>query len=115
MAQLDPEPTYDHRLAERVITYLQTNDWRLFPFSQGFDDARQRAFSRDLREGLAEVTPTRGKRGTSATGFPVSDRRLLEIVQEWAVAKGGWPTGADPRNPVTSLGSVSPEDDPTLE
>jgi hypothetical protein len=61
VAQLDPEPTYDHRLAERVITYLQTNDWRLFPFSQGFDDARQRAFSRDLREGLAEVTPDEGE------------------------------------------------------
>ncbi len=112
MAQFDPEPNYDHRLAERVIAYLQTKDWRLFPFSREFDEARRRAFVRDLREALAEIAPTRGKRGTSATGFPVSDRRLLETVQEWAAANGDWPAGADPRNPVTALGSVSSEDDP---
>jgi len=114
VAQFDPEPNYDHRLAERVIAYLQTKDWRLFPFSQGFDEAKRRAFVRDLREGLGEITPNRGKRGTSATGFPVSDDRLIEIVREWAAANGAWPAGADPRNPVTALGSASPEDEPPL-
>ncbi len=112
MAQFDPEPNYDHRLAERVVAYLQTKDWRLFPFTETFDEVKRRAFVRDLREGISEITPTRGKRGTSATGFPVSDRRLIEIVREWAAARGDWPTGADPRTPVTSLGSVSPEDEP---
>jgi len=115
VAQLDPEPNYHHRLAERVITYLQTKDWRLFPFAQGFDDARRRAFMHDLREGLSDLTDSGSARKSSATGFPMNDRRLMETVQEWAAAKGDWPAGANPANPVTALGSVSAEDEPRFE
>ena len=111
MAQIDPEPNYDHRLAERVVAYLQTKDARLFPFTARFDDERRRAFIRDLREGLAEITDSGSARKTSATGFVMSDARLREIVGEWAAANGGWPRGADPRNPVTALGSGRGEDD----
>ncbi len=110
MAQIDPEPNYDHRLAERVVVYLQTKDARLFPFSAGFDEARRRAFVRDLREGLAEITDSGSARKTSATGFVMNDGRLHDILREWAAANGRWPAGADPRNPVTALGSVSSDD-----
>lgn len=110
MAQIDPEPNYDHRLAERVVVYLQTKDDRLFPFSRRFDADRRRAFVRDLREGLAEITDSGSARKTSATGFLMSDARLHDIVEEWEVANGDWPRGSDPRNPDTSLGSVSAED-----
>ena len=111
MAQIDPDPNYDHRLAERVVVYLQTKDPRLFPFTARFDAERRRAFIRDLREGLAEITDSGSKRATSATGFVMNDSRLHEIVREWAAANGGWPRGADPRNPVTALGSTTDEDE----
>ncbi len=111
MAQIDPEPNYDHRLAERVVVYLQTKDPHLFPFSARFDAERRRAFIRDLREGLAEITDSGSKRATSATGFVMNDGRLHRIVREWAMANGGWPRGSDPRDPVTALGSVTPEDE----
>ena len=111
MAQIDPEPNYDHRLAERVVAYLQTKDPRLFPFTARFDEERRRAFSRDLREGLSELTASGSKRATSATGFVMNDARLHEIVREWAAANGGWPRGADPRNPITALGSTTDEDE----
>ena len=110
MAQFDPEPAYDHRLAERVITFLQTSDARLFPFTARFDADRHRAFVRDLREGLSELTDSGSARKTSASGFIMSDRRLHEIVQEWAAAGGNWPRGADPRHPATALGAASDED-----
>lgn len=110
MAQIDPEPNYDHRLAERVVYYLQTKDARLFPFSTRFDADQHRAFARDLREGLAELTDSGSARKTSATGFLMSDERLHQIVQEWAMANGNWPAGTDPRNPVTALGSIAAED-----
>ena len=110
MAQFMVEPNYDHNLAEGVIGYLLTRDPRLFPFTARFDDERRRAFVRDLREGLAELTDSGSARKTSATGYIMSDDRLHRIVREWAAAGGGWPRGADPRNPMTSLGSVSPED-----
>ena len=64
MAQIDPEPNYDHRLAERVVAYLQTKDARLFPFTARFDEERRRAFSSDLREGLSELTANGSKRAT---------------------------------------------------
>ncbi len=115
MAQLDPEPNYDHRLAERVVTYLQTVDWRLFPFSQAFDATQRRAFIRDLRDGLSDLTDSGSARKSSATGFPVSDRRLLEIVREWAAARGEWPAGANASNPVTALGPVPRGDEPTVD
>jgi hypothetical protein len=111
VAQIDPEPTYDHRLAERVVVYLQTKDPRLFPFTARFDGQRRRAFVHDLREGLAEITDSGSARKTSATGFVMNDERLRQIVAEWAAAQGGWPRGADPQNPVTALGAVSPEDE----
>jgi hypothetical protein len=111
VAQIDPEPNYDHRLAERVVVYLQTKDPRLFPFTARFDADRRRAFVRDLREGLSEITDSGSARKTSATGFLMSDARLRDIVREWAAANGGWPRGSDPRDPVTALGSVEEEDE----
>lgn len=106
MAQKDPPPAFDQRLVERVIVYLQTRDTRLFPFTQRFDDERQRAFSRDLQVGLSDLTESGAKRGTSASGFLVSDKRLHEIVQEWAEAAGGWPEGSDPSDADTSLSAA---------
>lgn len=105
--QIDPGPSYDHRLAERVIAYLQTRDTRLFPFAARFDTDRERAFVRDLREGLAELTDSGSARKTSAAGFMMSDERLHEIVNEWAAANGGWPRGTDPRHSTTVLAPIS--------
>jgi len=111
VAQINPDPTYDHELAERVIAYLQLRDPRLFPFTARFNEQQHRAFVRDLREGLSDLSDGGRKRATSATGFVTRDRRLHEIVQEWAAARGGWPRGADPRNPSTALGAISDEDE----
>ncbi len=103
MAQTDPAPAFDQPLVERVIAYLQTLDNRLFPFAAGFDEARQKAFINDLRVGLSDLTESGAKRGTSASGFLVSDRRLHEIIAEWAGAGGDWPEGSNPTDAVTSL------------
>jgi hypothetical protein len=103
VAQTDPAPAFDPALVERVIAYLQTRDARLFPFTSGFDDARHKAFVSDLRVGLSDLTESGAKRGTSASGFLVSDRRLHEIVGEWAAARGDWPEGSDPSDAITSL------------
>jgi hypothetical protein len=111
VAQLSPEPAYDHRLAERVVVYLQTRDPALFPFTARFDAARRRAFVNDLREALADLTDSGSARKTSAAGFIMKDRRLHDVVREWAAANGGWPHGADPRVAVTSLGAVSADDE----
>lgn len=108
--QISPEPLYHHGLAERAIAYLQTKDSSLFPFTAHFDDERQKAFINDLRIGLSDLTESGAKRGTSASGFITSDRRLLEIVQDWASAGGGWPLGADPKNPYGVAG-VAPFDE----
>jgi hypothetical protein len=105
VAQINPGPAYDARLAERVVVYLQTRDARLFPFAEKFDTARQRAFVRDLREGLSDLQDSGSARKTSSTGFIMRDRRLHEIVREWAAANGGWPAGSDPRDPATALGT----------
>ena len=91
-----PEPLYNFRLVERVVEYLQTRDVDLFPFSVGFDAEREKAFVFDLRDGLGDLVDSGSARKTSATGFIMSDRRLAEIVNEWARAGGGWPIGADP-------------------
>ncbi|HEY7036731.1 MAG TPA: hypothetical protein VH482_35715 [Thermomicrobiales bacterium] len=115
MAQLSPEPAYDHRLAERIVLYLQTRDPALFPFTARFDAARRRAFVRDLREALADLTDSGSARKTAAAGFIMKDRRLHEVVHEWAAANGGWPHGADPRTPVTALGASFPEIDEAPE
>lgn len=111
--QIDPGPAYDHRLVERVIAYLQMRDNRLFPFTARFDEERERAFVRDLREGLAELTDSGSARKTSAAGFIMRDERLHDIVNEWAAANGGWPRGADPRQAITALGAISEEDERT--
>jgi hypothetical protein len=108
--QLRVDPAYDHRLAERVIVYLQTKDPALFPFTERFDEARQKAFIRDLREALADLQDSGSARKTSASGFIMRDRRLHEVVHEWAEANGDWPIGADPRVPDTALGSIGRED-----
>ena len=111
MAQINPEPVYDHRLAQRVIEYLQTRDPTLFPFTARFSPEQRRAFMRDLREALAELSDTGSARKTSATGYLLRDTRLHQVVREWAAAGGGWPRGADPRNPTTALGAISGEDE----
>ncbi|CAA9553472.1 MAG: hypothetical protein AVDCRST_MAG49-2040 [uncultured Thermomicrobiales bacterium] len=108
--QIDPSPAYDHRLAERVVTYLQTKDVTLFPFTARFDAERRRAFIRDLREGLSDLTDSGSARKTSASGFIMRDQRLRQVIEEWAAAGGGWPRGADPRDDDTALGAVSDED-----
>jgi len=110
VAQIDPDPNYDHRLVERVVAWLQTRDARLFPFTAGFDVERERAFVRDLREGLAEITDSGSARKTAATGFLMSDARLRDILREWSAAGGAWPRGTDPRDPGSALGSVSDEE-----
>ncbi len=107
MAQFDPDPNYDQRLADRTIAYLQTRDWRLFPFSEHFTADQERAFIRDLREGLADLMDSGSARKTSAVGFIMRDERLRSVVSQWAAAKGEWPEGSDPRNPEASLGSLS--------
>jgi hypothetical protein len=111
VAQFNPQPAYDHRLAERVIVYLQTKDPALFPFTAGFDDARRRAFAHDLREALGDLLDSGSARKTSASGFMMRDQRLHEVIAEWAAAGGGWPPGSDPRDPDTALGAVSEEDE----
>ncbi len=108
MAQIDPSPSFDQLLADRVVLYLQTRDSRLFPFTEAFSDDQKRAFVRDLRVGLAELQDSGSKRGTSASGFIMSDRRLHEIVNEWAEAGGGWPEGTDATDEVTALFSIRP-------
>ena len=107
MAQTDPEPAFNQRLVERVIAYLQTRDVKLFPFSVGFDAERERAFVRDLQVGLSDLTESGAKRGTSAAGFLVSDKRLQEIVAEWTLAGGDWPTGTNPSDADSRLAAVT--------
>lgn len=107
--QIKPGPAYDHRLAERVVVYLQTSDPALFPFAARFDEARRRAFKNDLREALADLQDSGSARKTSASGFIMRDRRLQEVVQEWASANGDWPAGANPRIAETSLGASTPD------
>jgi hypothetical protein len=106
VVQIDPEPLYNQKLAERVVDYLQTGDPALFPFTAHFDESQKRAFARDLRVGLSDITESGSKRGTSASGFITSDRRLHEIVAEWAAAHGAWPAGSDPRDGFTSLSAI---------
>ena len=109
MVQFYPGQAYDHDLAEAVVTFLQTRDPQIFPFVAGFDDERMRAFFRDLREALAELTDSGSARKTSASGFMMRDRRLHEVVGEWASADGDWPAGSSPAVATSSLGSVRPD------
>jgi hypothetical protein len=111
MAQITPPIAYHQDLTRRVIDFLQTGDPRLFPFVTGMDTARLSAFKRDLREGLGEVLDSGSARKTSATGRIVSDRRLIEIIEEWRAAGGGWPAGADPDALDTALAALEDVDD----
>ena len=108
MVQIYPGQAYHHDLATRTIAFLQTRDPSLFPFTSRFDDARMKAFVRDLREALADLTDSGSARKTSAAGFIMRDRQLREVIDEWASADGDWPSGSNPRNPVTALGSLEP-------
>lgn len=108
MVQFYPGQAYHHDLASLAIAFLQTRDPALFPFTRRFDEARMSAFVHDLRSGLADLTDSGSARKTSAAGFIMRDRRLREVIDEWASADGEWPSGADPRNPVTALGSLEP-------
>lgn len=112
MAQIEPEYPYNNWLVNRVVTYLQTRDATLFPFTANFDEHQQAAFMHDLREGLGWVNDSGSARKTSATGFIASDEILRRVIDEWADANGGWPEGSFPTDPVTSLGSSSPVDSP---
>lgn len=107
------EAPINDRLITLVTSYLQTLDPQYFPFAAEFDDARRDAFVRDLRIGLSDLTESGSKRGTASVGYSVSDKRLQEIVRDWAEAEGGWPKGQDPRNPL-GVASVAPfdEDEP---
>lgn len=118
MAQIDPENRYSDWLVERVVEYLQTRDPAIFPFAAAFDTHREKAFVRDLREGLGKVNDSGSARKTAATGFIASDRDLRRVVEEWANAGGDWPEGSFPEEAVTALGSSteadSPDGDPAL-
>jgi hypothetical protein len=112
VAQIEPRAPYNDWLMDRVVAYLQTRDWRLFPFTANFDVHQQAAFVRDLREGLGAVSPRGSARKTSATGFIASDQILRRIIDEWQAAAGQWPEGSFPSDPETSLGSSSRADSP---
>ncbi len=106
MVQIDPRPLYNQKLADRVIDYLQTDDVSIFPFTADFNDEQRRAFKRDLRVGLSDITESGSKRGTSASGYIMSDRRLHEIVTEWSAARGTWPAGSTPDDGFTALSAI---------
>jgi hypothetical protein len=105
MVQRSPAPVFDQRMVDRVILFLQTRDTSIFPFTARFDDARTRAFVRDLQDGLSDLPDSGSKRGTASVGFPTNDWRLREILDEWAMAGGEWPQGtrADSINSVLGL------------
>lgn len=107
--QINVPESYDHLLAERIVEYLQTRDSRIFPFTRNFTSDQQRAFIRDLREGLAELTDSGSKKGTSATGYVMRDTRVHQIVMEWATAGGDWPIGAFSEVGDSSLGASGEE------
>lgn len=116
MAQIYPENRYSDWLVERVVEYLQTRNPAIFPFTAAFDEHREKAFVRDLREGLGDINDSGSARKTAATGFIATSRDLRKVVEEWAAAGGDWPEGSYPEEAVTGLGSStdadSPEGDP---
>jgi hypothetical protein len=105
VAQFYPGQAYHHQLAAQTIEFLQTRDPAIFPFVARFDEARMAAFVRELREALADLTDSGSARKTSAAGFMTRDRRLQEVVSEWAFADGGWPPDRDPGLPLEATGS----------
>ena len=112
MAQIFPEERYNDVLMDRVVRYLQTRDPRWFPFTVAFDEHQRAAFVRDLREALSSITDSGSARKSAATGFITSDEILRRVVDEWAMAGGGWPEGSFPQDAVTALGSSTPTDSP---
>jgi hypothetical protein len=112
VAQIDPENRYSDWLVDRVVEYLQTRNPAIFPFTAAFDEHREMAFVRDLREGLGDVTDSGSARKTAATGFMTTDRELRRVVEEWAAAGGDWPEGSYPEEAVTGLGPSSDADSP---
>ncbi|MGC4190818.1 MAG: hypothetical protein QM589_06605 [Thermomicrobiales bacterium] len=119
MVQRAPVPTFDQYMVDRVILFLQTRDREIFPFTRNFDDAKMTAFVRDLRDGLADLSDSGSKRGTSSTGFPMNDWRLRNILDEWAQAGGDWPQGTEAAsyNSVLGLPDVPQplEDEPAVD
>ncbi len=112
VAQIEPGRTYNNWLMDRVVEYLQTRDPSIFPFTARFDEHRQAAFVRDLREGLGEVNDSGSARKTSATGFIASDVILRRVIDEWQAANGEWPAGSFPGDLETALGSSTDVDSP---
>jgi hypothetical protein len=112
VAQIDPENRYSDWLVDRVVAYLQTRNPAIFPFTAAFDAHREKAFVRDLREGLGTVNDSGSARKTSATGFVASTEDLRRVVEEWAAAGGDWPEGSYPEDAVTNLGSSTDADSP---
>lgn len=112
MAQISPKRPINDMLIERVVEYLHTRDSTLFPFMSVMNDRQKTAFARDLREALGEVNDSGSARKTSATGFMASDERLRRVIAEWQQSDGTWPEGSFPEDPITSLGSSTPEDSP---
>jgi hypothetical protein len=110
VAQIDPENRYSDWLVERVVDFLQTRNPAIFPFTAAFDEQREKAFIRDLREGLGNVNDSGSARKSSATGFVATDRDLRRVIEEWAAAGGGWPDGSNPEEAVTGLGSSTDAD-----
>jgi hypothetical protein len=108
VVQINPDQAYDHDVVRRAIYFLQTRSPDLFPFTENFDDARMDAFVKDLRLAIADLTESGSARKTSASGFIVSDKRLHEVIEEWASADGNWPAGTNPGNAFSTLASVRP-------
>ena len=108
MVQINPEHAYDHDVVRRAVYFLQTRSPELFPFTADFDDAQMTAFVKDLRIAIADLTDSGSARKTSSSGFMMSDRRLQEVIEEWAVADGDWPAGTNPTNPYSNLVSTRP-------
>ena len=104
MVQRAPNPVFDQRMVDRVILFLQTRDTGIFPFTVHFDDARMKAFVRDLQDGLSDLPDSGSKRGTASVGFPTNDWRLREILDEWAAAGGAWPKGTEAASYNSVLG-----------
>jgi len=110
--QIDPKPRYHHGIAELAVAWLQTKDASIFPFTARFDAEQKQAFGNDLRMGLSDLTETGSKRGTSSTGFLISDQRLRSVIESWAAANGGWPESQDPTNPFGVAGAAPFDADP---
>ena len=99
MAQIDPDPTYDHRLAEWATYYLQTGDPSYFPFARHFDADQRRAFKHALRVGLADLQETVAARARRQRLVSSSATRPAQHRAGVGGGGGNWPRSADPQNP----------------